>query len=192
MFSLLRFSAREPLLGIHPPEEVSLDLLAPFIYGAHWRFAHLTQLYWSKLTAGVNESSVHIGISVLFMLLYAWKRRGDIQIEWLRFWYFAIIFFAAMGLGPVLQVWGRIVASVPMPYAFFEKVFPPLRISGCPVRMMVMVMLGVSVICAGGFQSLFKQKQGKIIAAILLVVLFFEYIPRPLPATRIPTPEYIR
>lgn len=192
VFSLLRFSAREPLLGIHPPEEVSLDLLAPFIYGAHWRFAHLTQLYWSKLTAGVNESSVHIGISVLFILLYAWKRRGDIQIEWLRFWYFAIIFFAAMGLGPVLQVWGRIVASVPMPYAFFEKVFPPLKISGCPVRMMVMVMLGASVICAAGFQSLFKQKRGKIIAGLLLMILFLEYLPRPLPATRIPAPEYIR
>ncbi len=77
VFSLLLLNARDPLLGFHSPVKSSLDLLAPIIPGGHWYFAQLTEPFWSKLTVNIHESSVHMGISVLFLLSYVWLRRGQ-------------------------------------------------------------------------------------------------------------------
>ena len=61
--------------GAHPPKEFSLDLLAPVIPGGHWRFADLTQPFWSRLPGNIHESSVHVGVSVIGLAGYTWIRR---------------------------------------------------------------------------------------------------------------------
>lgn len=192
IMSLLLLNMRDPLGG-HPSKRYSLDLLAPFIPGGHWRFAHLTQFYWSKLPGNIHESSVHMGISVLFVLIYVWIRRREFQGQAVWLWYFVLIFFFVMGLGPVLHIWGREIPFIRLPYALFEKVFPPLRISGLPVRMMVMVMLSASVICGMGYRMLFQKSAGKrLLAAILLIMLFIEYLPKPMPSSRVSIPGYVK
>jgi hypothetical protein len=61
-----------------------------------------------------------------------------------------------------------------------------------PVRMMVMVVLGASVLSAFGFRELFRQLPNKkILTIILLGLLLFETMPRPLPVTRIEVPDYV-
>ncbi len=77
--ALLIPSLRDPLTGAHPPDEYSLDLLAPFIYGGHWRFASLTSGYWSQLRGNIHESSVHLGLSVVILIIYAWFNRKTIN-----------------------------------------------------------------------------------------------------------------
>ena len=273
IISLLLLNISDPLWGSHPSGENCLDLLAPFIPGGHWRFAHLTEFYWSKLPGNIHESSVHMGISVFFVLIYGWIKRGKLRFQGLHLWYFVVIFFVVMSLGPVLQILGKQIQFIrlpyallkktfpdfklsgffirtvvmlmltgivlfvfnyirirkqksrtkglwlwhlvfiffaviifeavlhicgtgilflKLPYALFEKIFPPLRLSGCPVRMMVMVMLGASVISAFAFKMLFQKSAGRFLAALLLIMLFFEYLPKSMPASQMHAPGYVK
>lgn len=82
---------------------------------------------------------------------------------------------------------------MPLPYALFEKVLPPLRLSGVPVRMMIMATFGASIISAVGFKMLFQNLSEKRLLLIvpLLILLFFEYMPGALPKTQINTPRYV-
>jgi hypothetical protein len=190
--SFLVLNGKDPFLGSHPAKVFSLDLLAPFIPGGHWRFAHLTHSYWSNLPGNIDESSVHIGLAVLYVLIFTWVKRRTFPAQGLRLWYFILIFFTVMGLGPVLHIWGREIPLVRLPYALFEVVFPPLRLSGVPVRMMVMTTLSAAVISAMGFKVLFLESMGKrFLAALLLIILFIEYLPRPIPASQINVPPYV-
>ena len=59
--AVLRQQINDPLLGVYVPERFSADLLAPFIPGGHWRFAELTQFYWSRLSGNIHESSIYVG-----------------------------------------------------------------------------------------------------------------------------------
>ena len=178
------------MIGVHPAKEFTLDLFALFIPGGHWRFAQWTEAYWSKLPGNINESSVHIGISVSILLAYVWWKRKHIQLSSLRLWYLIFIFFTVMSLGPVFHVWGKEVSSIPMPYTLMEHVIPPLRMSGVPIRMTVMTVLCASVISAAGFQRLLDSKSRWI--AVLLILLCFEYLPKPIPASRIRTPASVK
>jgi len=190
--SFLLLNRSDPLVGVHLPQEYSLDLLAPFIPGGHWRFAHLTHSYWSNLPGNIHESSVHIGLALLYILILTWVKRRKFPTQGLRLWYFVLIFFTIMGLGPVLYIWGREIPFIRLPYALFELVFPPLRVSGVPVRMMVMVTLSAAVISAMGFKVLFRQSRGKrLLAGLLLIILFIEYLPRPVPSSKVVIPPYI-
>ena len=193
---LLHLNRQDPLLGYHNPLEFSLDLLAPFIPGGHWRFASLTQFYWSKLPGNINESSVYLGLLVIFLLVYTWVNRQKcrLQVPSLSLWYVILFFFGIMALGPALQVGGEIIFSGIMPYDILQTLIPPLRLSGCPVRMMVMVTLSASVISAIGLCMLFQRlkfTRALFIGAMLGAILLFETLPKPIPSTKITVPEYI-
>jgi hypothetical protein len=80
-----------------------------------------------------------------------------------------------------------------MPYALLEVVFPPIKMSGCPVRMTVMVTLAAGLICAVGLDRLLGgERRHRIVAALFAAVLVFEYWPRPMPVNPMPTPGYVR
>ena len=267
--SLLLLNIKDPWWGSHPSAINSLDLLAPFIPGGHWRLANLTQFYWSKLPGNIHESSVHLGVAVIFMLIYTWFKRRELRVQRPGLWYFVLIFFGVMSLGPVLHIWGKEITYLRLPYAwcklafpslklsnclvrtmvmvmlmgillfvlnyiragrrrglwfwyialifvviiifeaalhiwgsgiFFlkmpytllEKTFPPLKLSGNPGRMMVIVGLSASVIWAMGFKMLFQNSPKKrLLIAFLLIMIFFEYLPRPIPSTRLSIPGYV-
>jgi hypothetical protein len=191
--SVLLLNARDPLIGAHPVADFSLDLLAPFIPGGHWRFAELTAGYWSSLPGFIHESSVHLGLSVVAILVYVWVNRARVPAFRPGLWYLVLGFFAVLSLGPALQVWGRQVGPPVLPYAWLEAIFPPLALSGVPVRMMVMVMLAASVIAAMGLKMLFAGGDRKrLLAVALLALLVVEYLPAPIPASRLEVPEYVR
>jgi len=190
--SLLISNTRDPLLGTHAPNEYCLDLLALFIPGGHWRFAHLTHSYWSNLPGNIHESSVHIGLAVLYVLILVWVKRRKFPAQGLSLWYLVLIFFTVMSLGPVLHIWGWEIPFIRLPYVLFEMVFPPLKVSGVPVRMIVMVTLSAAVISAMGFEVLFRESAGKrLLAGLLLIILFIEYLPRPMPVSKIAIPPYV-
>jgi hypothetical protein len=197
IFQLLRTNIKDPLLGSHNPFVFSLDLLAPFIPGGHWRFASLTEYYWSRLPGNIHENSVYMGLSVIVLLIYTWGKRKTAHHEFplINFWYSVLIFFSLLALGPAINVAGQCIYTGIMPYDILETIFPPLKLTGCPVRMMVMVMLSASVICAYGLSILFKNVKSKkdiSIIALLFIILVFDTLPKPLPLTKIRTPEYIK
>ncbi len=197
VYNLLQINRTDPLIGAHDPFTFSLDLLAPFIPGGHWRFAQLTEVYWSKLPGNIHESSVYIGLSAIILIIYTWFNRKKIKenIPSLNYWYFIIFFFSILALGPALNVAGNCVYRGIMPYDFIQALFPPMKLSGCPVRMMVMVILGVSIICASGISLLLKNMNKKInifLFSTFLIMLIVDTLPKPLPLTRIETPEYVK
>ncbi|MCL4531664.1 MAG: hypothetical protein M1582_00475, partial [Actinobacteria bacterium] len=66
-------------------------------------------------------------------------------------------------------------------------------ISGVPLRMMVMVTLAASVLVALGFKLLLSGSGARRIVPVLLVALMVvEFIPKPLPASALTVPPYVR
>jgi hypothetical protein len=194
---LLMLQIKDPLLGAHSPLDYSLDLLAPFIPGGHWRFSQLTEPYWSRLPGNIHESSVYVGFSVILIICYCWFRRKDLYPGCPSFylWYGLMLFFFVMALGPRLHLGGRpLFYTLPMPYSVFGKLFPLLRLSSNPVRMMVMVMLAASVISAMGLKVFFQTSSPlkMITFGIWCLLLFFDFLPKEMPSSKIEIPEYVK
>jgi hypothetical protein len=192
VFPLMYLSRVDPLLGAHKATSFSLDLLALFVPGEGWRFGQWTEIYWSKLPAGLSEVSVYLGYSVIILLGYIWTKRRKVEsTNQIHLWFMLLGFFFLMALGPALQVGGKIIYSVLMPYTVLEKIVPFLKISGVPIRMVVMVTLAASVLSAMALRELLADtSRSKFIISVLLILLVFEYLPGRLPSTSTEVPAY--
>jgi hypothetical protein len=192
---LMIISSNSPFIGAHCTVDHSLDLLALLIPGGHWRFRDLTRAYWIRLPGNVNESSVHIGLSVIILLAYGlvrWRKLRDQVHDNSGMWWVILLFFLLMGLGPILHVAGNETWKGFMPYNLLETVVPMLKLSGVPVRMMVMVFLAAAILCAAVFRYMTgRGRYHRVALGMLLALLFIEYLPIPLPETRIEVPGYV-
>jgi hypothetical protein len=190
--ALLRFNAHDKLLGSHNPRVFSADLFAPFLDGGFWRFASLTHSYWRHIGTGLSESSIYLGISVIALLVIAVIRRSAIHRDAL-FWIGLCATFGILSLGPRLRVGGNSFERVPLPYAVVEHVIPPLRLSGTPIRMMVMVTLGAAVVVSMVLGRLDLTRLRSRLALIgFASVLVVEMWPGHLPNNPAIVPEYVR
>lgn len=178
---LMLVNHNDPLLGSHPTRIFSTDILTPFIDGGFWRFQWITFGYWQHIKAYIAESSIYVGLSVLTLSGIAiWKRRKihkDINL-----WIVLGILFFIFSLGPRLIVRGHSFSTVPMPYALLEKIVPGLKLSGVPVRMMLMTILATAVVSSMVLAKLdLRKRRGRFIIAAFFVVLFLELWPNKLP-----------
>lgn len=185
-------SLRDPFLGGHYARLCAADLLAPLIPGAHWRFGHLTEAYWSRLPLNRHETSLHLGAAVLFAIAYVLRARRKIREPETAPWLLLLGFFLVMSLGPRLYIGGWEVPALRLPYWFAQVLFPPVRLAGVPARMMILVILCAAVLTAVAW-AWWSRTAGRRrwLAAPLLVLLAVEYLPAPLPTTRIPEPGYL-
>jgi len=192
--SLVWVTLTDGLVGNANPVDYSLDLLAPFIYGGHWRFAALTRAFWSRETGNIHENSVHLGLSVVFLLILVWRMRTFPDFSEVGIFFVLMFFFAVVALGPILHIAGRqILPWLPWPYAWMMTVFPPMKVASDPIRMMVMVFLCAAVISAFGFRFLFRgTRRQKVFASVLVAILFVEYLPKAVPTSLVPVPEYVQ
>jgi hypothetical protein len=181
---LLWHAQGDPLSGAHPAEYFSMDLLSLWIPGGHWRFSELTLPFWSRLSGEpVHESSVHLGIATSLAIFFAWWQRASLRALDLVVWWTILAFFAVMSLGPFLQVWG-VALPVVLPYRLLELLLPPLELSGCPVRMVVMVTLAAGILAGLGIDELLRRGRGARVGAVLLVlVMGIELLPDRIPTT---------
>ena len=193
VIALSVFSRRNPLLGAHNSRIFSLDLFASIIPGGHWRFESLTRFYWTKITGNIHESSVHLGMAIIFVMILVWVKRKKIREPSLNLWFFIFLFFLVLSLGPVLHIWGKEISWFKLPYLFLEFIFPPLKLGGMPIRMMIMTSLCAGVLFAFGFKLLWEgPTKKKFFMGLLIIVLYFEYLPSPMPETRVDVPEYVQ
>jgi hypothetical protein len=189
VISLLLLSWADPISG-HDPLNNSMDALAPFIPGSHWRFADHTRFYWNRLPGDANENSVYLGWTVIFMLVYVRRRNSPSPAVGL--WFFIVFCFAVLALGPVLHVRGAEYSFVKLPYAILERVFPPIRASGVPVRMMIVSTLAASVLCAMGFAEASRgSRREQVFAALAIVALVVEYLPKARVSSALPVPAFV-
>jgi len=192
VFKLLVLVRSEPYFGGHEPWRYSTDLLSPFVYGSILRFSHLTEAFWRRLPGNTAENSVYMGVSVVLLLIYTWTQRRKLKAGNLYFWFLLLLFFFVNSLGPSLQLLGKSVPYLPMPYQLLERIFPLLEFSGVPGRMMVMVMLCAAVISAMGLNLLFRSSiRTRVFAGILLAVMFLEFLPSVIKPFRAQVPGYV-
>jgi hypothetical protein len=177
-----------------------MDLLAPFIPGYHWRFAELTEGYWSKIPGKVHGNSMYIGWSVVILVVYAFLNRKKIDYRDLGMWFLLALFFAAMALGPKLYIWGWEAPYfgdpdhrlIKMPYGFMQKFIPGLKVGARPNRLFIMAILAITMIAAHAYRQLRASgPKSRVFALALLPLLLVEYLPSPLPATDPQVPAYI-
>lgn len=190
VFPLMRLMRTDPLLDAHNPASFSLDLFALFVPGGTWRFNQLTEGYWSNLPLALSEASVYLGYAVIILVGYLWIKRRETRFA-VGLWLSLAGFFFLMALGPVLQVNGKVVYESLMPYTLLEKILPFLKLSGVPVRMAVMVTLAASVLSAMAVTLVPKSPRGRMFAFLVIVLLFVESLPAPLPATPTDVPAYV-
>src|SRR5262249_25447829 len=62
---------------------------------------------------------------------------------------------------------------------------------GMPVRMIVMAQLAAAVLAAWALRSLRVAPRGRVATAVLLALTAIEYLPKPIPTTRLETPAYV-
>jgi len=199
--------ASDPLTGTHSPRDLSMDLLSPFVWGYYWRFRDYVQPLWFPLAKYVTEASVYVGLSVIALSLYAWRQRTRVPVAHLWFWMIVATFFGVMSLGPNLRVGGFELSLGPrvsmmghddvnllvLPYAVLWLVFPPWRLAGVPVRMMIMVQLVAAIMAAGGVHALLHSTWRWRRPALVLLVAWiaFDYWPAPMRLTSPAMPAYV-
>ncbi len=191
---LLDLVPGQPLGSGHASRECSLDFLGLLIPGGHWRFSQLTQWYWMALPGDINESSVHIGIAVLTLVVIAWYKRVSFSNREILMWGVPMVFFFVWSLGPELQIWGTRMPYVKLPYTVLEKICPPLQLTGVPIRGVVIVILSASIMAAYALKSLFSAPPNifRFLSVLtLLLILLFEYLPRPLTISSLDVPPYV-
>ncbi|MDP3941285.1 MAG: hypothetical protein Q8Q49_03150, partial [bacterium] len=189
----IMIASREGFQGAHESITFSLDLFSLFIPGGHWRFASITEAFWKKLPGNIQESSVSLPISVLFIVGYVWYKIRKIPEKKspIKLFFFIFVLFLILAFGPMLQVNGHDTGLL-APYLIFD-LLPVLNLSGVPVRMMVVVHLFAALIFAQGFALLMTRVTPKRIAfAIFLsLLLFIELFPRQIPLSRVEVPKYV-
>jgi hypothetical protein len=196
MVALFRLTWRDPLTGVYDPRSYSLDLLALLIPGGHWRFAELTSFYWQRLPGEIEESSVHLGLAMTVMLVFVCLKRRALNHAAVVMWSLILCVFFALALGPTLHIAGREISYTHylMPYNLLEYILPVLSSAGRPVRMVSMITLAAALLGAWGFAYLFQRgaRRLRIAAALLLLLMMIEFLPKPLPARENPFPQFVQ
>jgi hypothetical protein len=193
--TLLWVHARDPLVGAHPVEMFSTDLPSLLIPGGHWFFHRITQGYWSRLPGNIDEHSVYLGITALVLACYSLVRPGVTRprprspLQWV--WVAGV--FIVLSLGPSLRAFGTPITDPILPYAWLSDVFPPLRLAGVPVRMMVMAILATALLAGVGLARLWNvPSRGRIVCGlVLIVVMVVELWPKGLAFTLTGHPRWV-
>lgn len=202
--ALMRQQSRDPLFGTHSPILLSMDLLSPFVWGYYWRFRDAVEPLWRPLSPYVTEASVYVGLSIIGLGIYGWRRA---QIAHRGFWLAVLVFFGVMSLGPNLHIGGHEISLglrgsfmgrenvnlLALPYGWLWVAFPPWRLAGVPLRMMVMVQLVAAVAAAAGWEALLRSRARWALpaAVAIFVVATIEYLPYPLRLTDPRVPAYV-
>lgn len=206
--ALLHQNRVDPLLGAHSANDYSMDLLAPFVPSYHWVFHDLTAPIWSKWTGNGNETSVYLGWTALILSLYGVfvVKRDELLTRRLMPWVSMGLIFFILSFGPWLHVSGHEFASgirfsilgrawhpFTLPYSYLVSLLPPLRLSGAPVRMMIMVQLNLAILVSASVGAVLKSRSRLkyCTLAICCGLWAFECYPRPLPATAPVIPRYV-
>ena len=197
----------DPLLGAHSADDFSMDLLAPFVPSYHWRFHEWTASIWSRWTGNGNETSVYVGWTSLILSAYSvWILKRRESSSHLLPWIWMGLTFFVFSLGPWLhvsghelrsgtrfQIYGRAWHPLTLPYSYLVSLLPPLRLSGVPVRMMIMVQLSLAILVSASIGALLESgsRWKQCALALCCVIWAFESYPRPLPSTEPVIPPYV-
>lgn len=196
VYALVHLSKTDQLMGVHDPVTFGLDPLSLIIPGGAWHWSNLTSWYWLRIPY-LAETSMFFGYGLLAVVAVAafksvFKRRQFKAPSWLNFWWIIMIGFGVIALGPRLNVFGHTLHSVPLPYTLLETLLPTLKISGMPVRWILIALIAAIVIATYMLSKMdLRKTPSRILLGLFLVVTAIDLYPVNLPLTKIPTPHYV-
>jgi hypothetical protein len=139
----------------------------------------------------VSESSTYLTLSLIAVFVFAWFKRKKLSKDY-YFWIFTGLFFGVMSIGPRIHYGGHALEILPMPYVIMEKVIPGLKLSGMPVRMLLITILSMAVIASMVFAKLnYDSWKGRAILGLFVIIYALEVWPSTLPLTAATFPKYI-
>jgi hypothetical protein len=189
--ALLFINGNGSLSGAHNPRVFSTDIVTPFLDGGFWHFQSITHSYWRHVKAFVSESSTYLTLSLIAVFVFAWFKRKKLSKDY-YFWIFTGLFFGVMSIGPRIHYGGHALEILPMPYVIMEKVIPGLKLSGMPVRMLLITILSMAVIASMVFAKLnYDSWKGRAILGLFVIIYALEVWPSTLPLTAATFPKYI-
>ena len=196
MYKLVHLNKTDPLVGGHNPLEFSLDPLMIFFPGGSWYWHSLTDNFTMHLPY-LAESSNFFGYGLLSVLgfgLYKFVtnlKKPQIP-HWLSFWWLIAFVFGLMSLGPRFTFLQRHVDRIPMPYAIAEHVLPTLKISGMPLRWILITLMASIVIVTYWLNNLnLTTRKGRLLLALFVAVSIIDLWPRRSPLTSPAYRQYV-
>jgi len=189
LISLTRLNNRDPLTGFHDPMVFVLDPLSVVIPGGSWYWSSLTDWHWMHLPFAA-ETSVFFGYGLLTLVAIAfyksfivrWRTKKPTVPSDIYFWWIVLFVFGVLALGPRLKVYAQTLDRLPLPYELMEKLFPTLKISGMPVRWILVSLIASIVIGSYVLTKLnIKTRKGQIVLALFVLVSVVDLWPAPLP-----------
>jgi hypothetical protein len=195
-WKLLHVNKTDELQQNHDPAIWSTDVIDPIIPSAQWRFAELSKPIWSRLATPDKgfvyiEHSLYVGWMVLLLCGWVLLRWRAIGLKDMGYWFGLMLFFFLLSLGPRLHIWGTIT-KFPGVYPVLEKLFPPLKVGGVPMRMMIMVSLTGGVIAAAALGDLIRlsRKWAWLVVPLIAMAWAFESLPKAQPTTLAVYPQW--
>ena len=183
-------SASDPLAGVHDADVVLNDALGAFVPGSNWRFRELTEWFWGSIESGEVRSEFTNNMTLTVMLAACFAFRGN----WRRIWIWCVVgvVFYLLSLGPVLHVCGVEYAGVPMPYAMLVKAFPPLAMTGVPVRFAVMYLLAAAIVASFGVGVVFADGRRRALMLAFVALFVVESLPLVQPTVQPAVPRVVK
>jgi hypothetical protein len=126
-----------------------------------------------------------VGLAVVVAAVRGgWKPR--------RFWVVLTVAFALLALGPFVHVLG-FNTQIPGPWAL-ARYLPLVRLARTPARLAIVVMLGVSMLFAGGLCYLGDRwpTRRRLLLSAVTAVMLFELFPAPRPLYSAEVPRFYR
>jgi hypothetical protein len=195
---LLKVNKADALQQNHDPKEWSTDVIDPLIPSAQWRFAELTRPAWSRLATPDKdfvyiEHSLYVGWVVAILCAWAIVRQRAVGLKDMGYWFGLMALFFVLSLGPRLHVGGTIT-RIPGVYPMLERLFPPLKMGGVPMRLMTMVFLSGAVIAAATLNDIMRLtgRRAWFIVPAIVGVWAFESLPKAQPTTRAGYPFWVQ
>lgn len=168
-----------------------VDLLAFFIPNPSHPLMPAGVIDWlsHRPGGGYADQVASVSYVALVVIALAWRRA---HFRPMRFWTVITLGFAALTLGPFVQI-GGLTTFVPTPWTLLRYV-PLVGDARMPSRFDVVVMMGLAAIFAGALAALTRQSphRRRLILTTTGVLLAFELLPAPRPLFAAEVPHVYR
>lgn len=198
LIAMLAAHATTEFMPTHDARYWSADLQAFFVPGWISAYGGWFESINARWTGNSAECCQYLGFSVLALcvMAVAWRAGGRRPWAWVGLGAVGLV----MSLGPRLHWGGGILEGIPLPFDLVTWVFPPLEMSGAPIRWHFLALVATAVLAGGGAAMLYEKLGHKSLGPVRLatpvvllanLVVLVELAPHWIDARLVHQPDFI-
>lgn len=185
---MARAGAAEPYAVPHQTDLYSADLLNFFVPNPGMALGTFFRDVSDRWSTRGMESSAYAGYVPLALAIL-----GALRVRAARPYLWTALVGAVLALGPSLRVGGRLVAGASLPFAWLERLIPPLSLSGCPNKLAWCVSFGLAAAAGASLARLCAGTGRQRLAACAWTLFaLLEAWPRPMELERYAQSAFLR